>query len=183
MALLLIFTLSLIVRFRTADPIERFADMPMGQFKSSFEVNLFSAVHLCKLALPHLRKSRGRIVYTSTGVAESPMIAWSPYCSSKAAMNCFLKGLAREEPEIVCLSVRPGIVDTAIVNSLYSNPRRAEVMDQKEFKFMQLQKDQGKLLKPEQPGDVMAKLVLEAPKSLSGQFLSWDDVKIKKLFE
>lgn len=168
---------------RTADPIERFSDMSMEQFRSNFELNLFSAVNLCKLALPHLRKSQGKIIYTSTGVAESPMIAWSPYCSSKAAMNIFLKGLAREEPEIVCLLVRPGIVETEIVNSLYNNPRRAEVMDPKEFKFMQLQRDQGKLLKPEQPGDVMARLVLEAPKSLSGLFLSWDDVKIKKLFE
>lgn len=31
----------------------------------------------------------------------------------------------------------------------------------------------GKLLKPEQPGHVMAKLVLDAPKDLSGRFLSY----------
>ena len=98
-------------------------------------------------------------------------------------MNIYLKCLAREEPEIVCMSVRPGIVDTAIVNSLYTNPHRAQVMDQEQFKFMQLQKEHGKLLKPEQPAEMFAKLVLEAPKSLSGQFFGWDDAKIKKLFE
>ena len=48
---------------------------------------------------------------------------------------------------------------------------------------MLLQKEKGKLLKAEDPGDVMAKLVLEAPMSLSGQFFGWDDAKIKKLFE
>ena len=111
------------------------------------------------------------------------MTAWSPYCSSKAAMNIYLKCLAREEPEIVCMAVRPGIVDTAIISSLYTDPHKAQVMDPEQFKFMKLQKDHGKLLNPQVPGDVMAKLVMDAPKSLSGQFFAWDDVKIKKLFE
>lgn len=98
-------------------------------------------------------------------------------------MNIYLKCLAREEPQINCMCVRPGIVDTAIIQSLYSNPHRSEVMDPEQYKFMLLQKEKGKLLKPEEPGDVMARLVLEAPASLSGQFFSWDDPKIKKLFE
>lgn len=98
-------------------------------------------------------------------------------------MNVYLKCLAREEPEIVCMSVRPGIVDTAIVQSLFSDPHRAEVMAPDQYKFMLLQKEQGKLLKPDLPAETFAKLVLEAPKSLSGQFFGWDDAKIKKLFE
>lgn len=97
-------------------------------------------------------------------------------------MNMYLKCLAREEPEITCMSIRPGIVDTAIIESLYSDPRRAQVMDPEQFKFMKMQKDHNKLLKPEQPAEIMAKLVLDAPKSLSGQFFSWDDSKIKNLF-
>ena len=97
-------------------------------------------------------------------------------------MNIYLKCLAREEPEITCMSIRPGIVDTAILSSIYENPLSSKKMDPDQFKFMKMQKDQGKLLKPELPGDVMAKLVLEGPKELSGQFFSWDDAKIKKLF-
>ncbi len=98
-------------------------------------------------------------------------------------MNIYLKCLAREEPEITCMSIRPGIVDTEIVNSLYTNPHREKVMDPEQFKFMKMQKDHGKLLKAELPGEMMARLVLEAPKSLSGQFFSWDDIKIKKMFD
>lgn len=98
-------------------------------------------------------------------------------------MNIYMKCLAREEPEIVCMSVRPGIVDTAIVNSLYDDPHRAQVMDPEQFKFMKMQKDHGKLLKPEAPAEIFSKLVLDAPKGLSGQFFGWDDAKIKKLFE
>ena len=103
--------------------------------------------------------------------------------SSKAAMNVYLKFLALEEPEITCMSIRPGIVDTAIVQSLFSDPHRAQVMSPDQFKFMLLQRDHGKLLKPEQPAEIFAKLILEAPKSLSGQFFSWDDAKIKKIFQ
>jgi hypothetical protein len=45
------------------------------------------------------------------------------------------------------------------------------VMDSKDVeKFKGLYED-GKLLKPEQPGHVMAKLALEAGKELSGKFL------------
>lgn len=98
-------------------------------------------------------------------------------------MNMYLKCLAREEPNVVCMAVRPGIVDTEIVQGLYSNPHNAQVMDPEQFKFMQLQRDHGKLLKPEEPAEVMAKLVLDAPKSLSGSFFSWDDAKIRKLLE
>ena len=34
--------------------------------------------------------------------------------------------------------------------------------------------DKGLLLKPEDPGYVIAALALQAPKSISGQFVSWD---------
>ncbi|KAG9562385.1 hypothetical protein KCU77_g4629, partial [Aureobasidium melanogenum] len=44
-------------------------------------------------------------------------------------------------------------------------------------KFKEL-KETGSLLKPEQPGHVMAKLALDAPKDLNGKFLSWNDEKL-----
>ncbi|KAH0018426.1 hypothetical protein KCU78_g7164, partial [Aureobasidium melanogenum] len=44
-------------------------------------------------------------------------------------------------------------------------------------KFKEL-KETGGLLKPEQPGHVMAKLALDAPKDLNGKFLSWNDEKL-----
>lgn len=93
-------------------------------------------------------------------------------------MNMYLKCLAREEPEIVSMAVKPGIVDTEIVQGLYSDPKCAETMDPEQFKFMKLQRDNGKLLKPQLPAEVMAKLILEAPKSLSGKFFDWNDPKL-----
>ena len=37
----------------------------------------------------------------------------------------------------------------------------------------------GKLLRPEQPGEVIAGLVVNAPPGLSGQFVSWDSDELK----
>lgn len=44
--------------------------------------------------------------------------------------------------------------------------------------FVKLHED-GKLLKPEAPGEVIARLALEAPASLSGKFVSWDGEECK----
>jgi hypothetical protein len=44
-------------------------------------------------------------------------------------------------------------------------------------KFAGLKRDGG-LLKPEQPGHVIAKLAVGAGKELSGKFLSWNDVTL-----
>jgi hypothetical protein len=45
--------------------------------------------------------------------------------------------------------------------------------------FLQ-QHAQGKLVKPEDPGRVIAALAIKAPKSLSGQFVSWDSEECRE---
>jgi hypothetical protein len=44
--------------------------------------------------------------------------------------------------------------------------------DREKFKGL---KDSGGLLRPEQPGHVIARLAVGAGRELSGKFLSWDD--------
>jgi NAD(P)-dependent dehydrogenase (short-subunit alcohol dehydrogenase family) len=76
--------------------------------------------------------------------------------------------LAIEEPEVTTVSIRPGVVDTDMqieVRGHYA------VMDEKDAtKFKSLHED-GKLLRPEQPGNVMARLAVQGEKELSGKFL------------
>ena len=84
--------------------------------------------------------------------------------------------LAVEEPSVTTVSIRPGVVDTDMQKSIREVHHTS--MDAKDAaKFSEL-KSTGGLLKPEQPGHVMAKLVLDAPKDLNGQFLSWNDQKL-----
>jgi hypothetical protein len=54
-------------------------------------------------------------------------------------------------------------------------------MDQDDAKRFRSLKEQDQLLKPEQPGHVIAKLALGAPKRLSGEFLRYVHVKAHRL--
>ena len=41
------------------------------------------------------------------------------------------------------------------------------------------EKEEGLLVKPEDPGHVIAALALNGPQSLSGEFISWDDERCR----
>lgn len=124
-----------------------------------------------KAALPALRESKGKIIFTSSGAAVTGYRGWGLYGATKAAMNHFAMSLGSEEPDVTCVAIRPGMVDTEMQRELRED--HATNLDaEMHSKFAGAHKD-GKLVKPEQPGHVMAKLVLDAPKDLSGRFLSY----------
>lgn len=86
--------------------------------------------------------------------------------------------LAVEEPAITTVSIRPGVVDTEMqreIREVHAAEDREEgkgMTPEDAAKFVGLHKA-GKLLKPEQPGHVMAKLIIDAPTDLSGKFLRY----------
>lgn len=124
-----------------------------------------------KAALPALRESKGKIIFTSSGAAITGYPGWGLYGATKAAMNHFAMSLGSEEPDVTSVSIRPGMVDTEMQRELRED--HATNLDaEMHAKFAGAHKN-GKLVKPEQPGHVMAKLALEAPKDLSGRFLSY----------
>lgn len=95
---------------------------------------------------------------------------WGIYGGSKAAVNHLALSLGEEEPDVTTISVRPGMVDTEMQRELRED-HATTLEPQVHSKFTAVHKD-GKLLKPEQPGHVMAKLAVDASSSLSGRFLS-----------
>jgi hypothetical protein len=42
------------------------------------------------------------------------------------------------------------------------------------------EKEEGSLVKPEDPGHVIAGLAVSGPESLSGEFVSWDDPRCRE---
>jgi len=119
--------------------------------------------------LPALRQSQGKIILTSSGAAVNACATWGAYGASKAVLNHLALTLAVEEPEITTISIRPGAVDTEMQREI--REIHHTTMDNEDAaKFASLKRD-GKLLRPDQPGHVMAKLALNAPKELSGKFL------------
>ena len=84
-------------------------------------------------------------------------------------MNHFARQLAVEEPSVTSIAVRPGVVDTDMQRQL--REVHSAVMAAKDNdKFLGLHQA-GKLLCPDQPGHVMARMVLDPPRELSGKYV------------
>ncbi|RDK46547.1 NAD(P)-binding protein [Aspergillus phoenicis ATCC 13157] len=148
-------------------------DADFEQWKHGFDVNFISLVAFVKAGLPALRESKGKIIFTSSGAAVTAYRGWALYGATKAAMNHLALSLGEEEPEVTTISIRPGMVDTEMQRELRED-HATTLEPQMHAKFTTVHKD-GKLLKPEQPGHVMAKLVLDAPNELTGKFFTWND--------
>ena len=76
--------------------------------------------------------------------------------------------LTSEEPDIIAVSIRPGTVDTDMQKEVRGH---SSVMDAKDTEKFRGLYESGKLLSPEQPGNVIARLVLGAGRELGGKFL------------
>lgn len=120
-------------------------------------------------AIPSLRESKGTIILTSSGAAVSAYSTWGAYGAAKAVFNHLALTLAVEEPDVTTVSLRPGTVDTEMQQDI--REKHSTSMDEKDAKKFASLKSEGKLLKPEQPGHVIAKLSVDAKKELSGKFL------------
>jgi len=161
-----------IINHGSLSPVTRVVDSNPEDWKHSFDVNFFGAVAFAQAAIPELRKCEGCIIFTSSGAAAHSYSSWGAYGASKAALNHLGMTIGVEEPDITTLSIAPGVVDTEMQREL--RELHSSLMEEKDAaRFHTLHKEGG-LLRPEQPGHVMARVVLDPPKSLSGQFLRWD---------
>ncbi|KAJ7047293.1 hypothetical protein C8F04DRAFT_1058352 [Mycena alexandri] len=166
---------ALVLNAATLPPLCRIGDeTPLHEWRAHFDVNFFSLVAMLKATLPALRKSEhgGRVVFVSSGAAVKGTAGWGPYSASKAAMNSLCRTLGEEEPDIVSIAIRPGMVDTGM-QGILRNSGAASMNAADHQMFVNTHAD-GKLLTADGPGHVIASLALRAAKSLSGQYVSWD---------
>jgi len=138
------------------------------RWKAAFDVNFFSGVALVKAAAPYLRRAAGQVVFVSSSASVNAYPALCSYCASKAALDAFCRNLALEEPMITSISLDPGMVDTGIHREV-----QQELYEAMGHEFHESHKNV-KLLKPDQPGAVIANLVLRGTKQLSGGCYSWN---------
>ncbi|KAJ1932278.1 hypothetical protein FBU59_006427 [Linderina macrospora] len=152
-------------------PLEKLATASVSDWRHNFDVNVFSILALTQLCLPKLRESRGRIINVSSGAAVNAYSGWAAYCAAKAAVNMLTASMAVEEPEVVAVALRPGVVDTEMQAEIRSDG--AGAMGDIHGKFLGYHAN-GELLPPDVPGNVVARLALGAGKELSGKFYSWN---------
>jgi short-subunit dehydrogenase len=74
--------------------LEDYSDLDL--FRHTMDVNFYGAVYCTYYALPHLIRSRGRIVAVSSLGGKAPLPYNSPYIASKFAMHGFFDSLRIE---------------------------------------------------------------------------------------
>lgn len=82
-----------------------------------------------------------------------------------------------EEPDVIFVSVKPGVVDTEMQRQVRTD--HALTQDAKDVELFNTLHKKGGLLQPHQPGNVLARLVLDCPQELSGKNLTWNDDALK----
>ena len=110
-----------------------------SSWKSHFDVNFFSLLYTVQATVDALRSNQhsGRVIAISSGSAVGGVGAMGAYNASKAALNSFIRYLSSssvysynsfrsfgrtlgsEEPNIVSVALRPGMVDTP-VSTIYT---------------------------------------------------------------
>jgi len=92
-------------------------------------------------------------------------------------LNMFIEALAKEEKDIISLSLRPGVVETDMQRTLRDKGEGPMGNDHQKFKSLH---EEGKVLAPELPARAFADAAEHASIALSGQLLAWDDERLKK---
>nr|XP_017233634.1 PREDICTED: 11-beta-hydroxysteroid dehydrogenase 1B-like [Daucus carota subsp. sativus] len=85
----------------------------MAAFRSVMEINFWGPVYMTRFALPHLRKSNGKVIVISSANCWFPMPRSSFYNASKAAVTQLFETLRIEfGSEIKVTLVTPGFVES-----------------------------------------------------------------------
>jgi NAD(P)-dependent dehydrogenase (short-subunit alcohol dehydrogenase family) len=97
-------------------PHKRIDDFTVQELRDLLELNVVSAFHLCQLALPHLRKTRGSIINMASLVGSMGQLHATTYVATKGALIAFTKALAVDEAahDVRVNSVSPGNVMTPL---------------------------------------------------------------------
>ncbi|KAK3203143.1 hypothetical protein GRF29_112g307935 [Pseudopithomyces chartarum] len=145
---------ALIVNHGALDPVKKVGEATVEEWRRAFDGNVFGGVALIQAALPSLRLSHGRIILTSSGASIAAYQGWGAYGAGKAVFNHLALTLAVEEPDVVTVSVRPGVVDTEMQRAI--REQHGSAMSEKDRAKFKGLKEEGGLLRPEQPGNVIA---------------------------
>ena len=101
-------------------------------FKNIMDVNYLGSVYCTYYALPHLKKSNGRIVAISSLTGKVGVPTRTAYSASKHALHGFFDSLRAEEHDnnIKVLLVCPGFIQTNIsINALTGTGETLGTMD------------------------------------------------------
>jgi NAD(P)-dependent dehydrogenase (short-subunit alcohol dehydrogenase family) len=101
----------------TVLPIGVLADADVSAWSDAIRSNLEGPFFVIRYALPLLLAAGGGVILNiSSGAAARPLEGWSAYCTSKAGLAMLTRCVNEEYRArgVHCVSLRPGLVDTAL---------------------------------------------------------------------
>jgi NADP-dependent 3-hydroxy acid dehydrogenase YdfG len=128
---------------------DRLAESRVGDWRTTFEVNVIGVVALTQALLPALRKAKGQVIFVNSGAGLNVLSGMASYSASKFALRAYADSLRAEEPSLRVTSVHPGRIDTN--------------MQRKLVEFEGGKYDQKHYLRPETVADAIANIVATAP--------------------
>lgn len=120
-----------------SDPIH-FHEMTDDAMNSLVDTNMFGTFRITKSVIVKMleNKNGGSIVNIGSISAERaiPKVHLTVYCTTKAAINMFTKGLAVEyaRRNIRCNCVNPGIVNAGMIKSYLDYPEARKVLEDRQ---------------------------------------------------
>jgi NAD(P)-dependent dehydrogenase (short-subunit alcohol dehydrogenase family) len=92
----------------------RFDEAPEDEWERMLRTNLDTSAHVCRAALPHLRRQGGSVVAVGSLAAETGGAGMAAYAVSKVALHALVRILALENAGhgVRFNAVLPGTIDT-----------------------------------------------------------------------
>ena len=93
-----------------------------------FAVNAIAQIDMCKIYIPYLRKTKGKIIFTSSVAAPASIPFQACYSATKAAIESFALALSKEVKSqgIKVACVRPGDTKTGFTEARDKNEQTSE---------------------------------------------------------
>ena len=136
----------------------------LSEAKKQFDVNFFGTVNVTKAVIPHMRKTKGRIVNISSVAAVAHIPFQTYYSASKAAIESYTCALANEVRHfgISVTSIQPGDICTPFTQAREKSFAGDDVYEGRISRSVTgMEKDEQKGMKPEIAGEYIAEIALK----------------------
>jgi NAD(P)-dependent dehydrogenase (short-subunit alcohol dehydrogenase family) len=156
-------------------PLKPLLETDVNDWWRAIEVNMLGPLLCTRFVLPGMVSRRhGRIINVSSGAGTMAIPFFSSYVCGKTALIRFTECLALETKSygIAVFSISPGTVRTAMSEYSLNSPEGKKWLPWFKRIF-----DEGLVVPPERPAELVLKLASGRLDSLSGRFLSiYDDL-------